>query len=606
MRQVQFKYFVLLAVVIVTGSLFVCDALAVSRDTMYVDASNMGMQDGTMAHPFQTINQALSTSAQEIRIAEGNYTETLEIYPGLTILGGFAHGTWVCDWILHPVTVTGMDWAVIHSSSEISDVHIAGLILTGVSHVTSCGICLDNVTGNVLIENCTITTLIGPSGTPGENCDWVPDCPNLHGGDAPDVYGIHTTGGSTRVRNNRIMFLHGGSGGDGGTWDYAAGHTDGGDGGRGGDVFGIDVQGFVGSNIIEYLVGGDGGDGNNGFDDTGYGGDGGQGGDGGNGFGIMLQDNYAWQINNNIAYIDGGPGGDGGDGTWNASPGMGGMGGTATGLHANYGYHDLIHLTIATLTGGLGGDGGDWNQYMGSDSIAGGRGGLGGSAICVATVDTVSFENNILTSTLGTAGGAGGSGDPAGEDGFPGQGYGINVLMWSKSHRDPLLLYNDVWGHSTASYSNVDPGPNDISADPMFFAGPLGDFYLSQTAAGQMDDSPCVNAGNPVSELPDGTTRIDEVMDTGIVDLGFHYPIMATPTPTPPPCINNGDVDASGGLTPSDALAAFQIYLQIIPNPSEQERCAADCDGSNAVSPADAFCIFMHYLSGACDCADPL
>ncbi len=71
--------------------------------------------------------------------------------------------------------------------------------------------------------------------------------------------------------------------------------------------------------------------------------------------------------------------------------------------------------------------------------------------------------------------------------------------------------------------------------------GPLGDYYLSQTAAGQAQTSPCVDAGDPLATLPYGTTRTDEVPDAPPADIGFHYlysenpPPTFTPTPTPTP-----------------------------------------------------------------------
>ena len=88
----------------------------------------------------------------------------------------------------------------------------------------------------------------------------------------------------------------------------------------------------------------------------------------------------------------------------------------------------------------------------------------------------------------------------------------------------------------------------------------------------------------------------------------------ATPSPTEPPptmtptmpCVNTGDVDNNDSITPEDALKAFQIYLAIIPDPSEGEYCRADCNGTSTVTPEDALCIFLHYLSGECQCADPL
>jgi len=63
-----------------------------------------------------------------------------------------------------------------------------------------------------------------------------------------------------------------------------------------------------------------------------------------------------------------------------------------------------------------------------------------------------------------------------------------------------------------------------IEADPRFVSGPFGEHYLSTIETGQNVDSPCVDAGDPAAAIPEGTTRIDFVEDTGIVDMGYHYP----------------------------------------------------------------------------------
>ena len=72
-----------------------------------------------------------------------------------------------------------------------------------------------------------------------------------------------------------------------------------------------------------------------------------------------------------------------------------------------------------------------------------------------------------------------------------------------------------------------------------------------------------------------------------------------------PPCIHTGDVNNDGVLTPDDANLAFQIYLTEYA-PTYDERCAADCNGDGIISPGDALCIWKNYLSGDCQCVDPL
>ena len=68
-------------------------------------------------------------------------------------------------------------------------------------------------------------------------------------------------------------------------------------------------------------------------------------------------------------------------------------------------------------------------------------------------------------------------------------------------------------------------------ADPLFVTGPLGGFYLSQTAAGQGANSPAVDKGKGVPAdygLQGYTTRTDGAPDTGTVDIGYHHPDPAT------------------------------------------------------------------------------
>jgi len=99
--------------------------------------------------------------------------------------------------------------------------------------------------------------------------------------------------------------------------------------------------------------------------------------------------------------------------------------------------------------------------------------------------------------------------------------------VYAYSNGYATLLNNDVWNNSGGNYSGIPPGSNDISVDPLFVTGPLGDYYLSQTSAGQGQDSPCLDYGFATAEslgLDTYTTRTDTVPDSGMVDLGYHYP----------------------------------------------------------------------------------
>ena len=64
-------------------------------------------------------------------------------------------------------------------------------------------------------------------------------------------------------------------------------------------------------------------------------------------------------------------------------------------------------------------------------------------------------------------------------------------------------------------------GEGNIQGDPMFVAGPFGDYYLHP-------ESPCIDAGSQSAQdagLSDRTTLVKGTPDAGIVDMGFHYPI---------------------------------------------------------------------------------
>jgi len=126
------------------------------------------------------------------------------------------------------------------------------------------------------------------------------------------------------------------------------------------------------------------------------------------------------------------------------------------------------------------------------------------------------------------------------------------------------VTYSDVQGGFS--------GTGNINALPLFVTGPLGEHYLSQIAAGQSSDSPCVNTGNAQSSgecftAASGTvcfsqlaSRTDHEVDAGVVDMGYHYDPSgyifptATPEPTAPPTATEAPTSSptlSPTLTPS-------------------------------------------------------
>ena len=104
---------------------------------------------------------------------------------------------------------------------------------------------------------------------------------------------------------------------------------------------------------------------------------------------------------------------------------------------------------------------------------------------------------------------------------------GKEVYLYSGA--DFTISYTDLDGLSGSIHkepgSIVVLGDGMIDADPLFVEGPDGAYYLSQTAAGQPENSPCVDAGDPAGAPPEGTTRTDQLPDQAPTDLGAHYAI---------------------------------------------------------------------------------
>ncbi len=143
------------------------------------------------------------------------------------------------------------------------------------------------------------------------------------------------------------------------------------------------------------------------------------------------------------------------------------------------------------------------NNTIVENKCLGGTWRYGGGILIYDSTNTIG--NNIVANNTASSGGG----------------------IYASANGYATLLNNDVWNNSGGNYSGITPGSNDISLDPLFVTGPLGDYYLSQTSSGQGQDSPCLDYGFATAEslgLDTYTTRTDTVPDSGIVDLGYHYP----------------------------------------------------------------------------------
>jgi len=87
------------------------------------------------------------------------------------------------------------------------------------------------------------------------------------------------------------------------------------------------------------------------------------------------------------------------------------------------------------------------------------------------------------------------------------------------------VFYTDIQGGWAGT------GSNNKNTNPLFVClpGALGypeGYFLSQIAAGQGSDSPCVDEGSVSASsyfTGDYSTRTDAVSDTGQIDMGYHY-----------------------------------------------------------------------------------
>lgn len=157
-----------------------------------------------------------------------------------------------------------------------------------------------------------------------------------------------------------------------------------------------------------------------------------------------------------------------------------------------------------------------------------------------------------------------------------------DCILWSNS---PDQIDGDELTHFI-TYCNIEGGYAGVGnrdADPLFCVGPVGEYYLSQTASGQPDDSPCLDAGSDQSDnicftmptreicMDELTTRTDSIPDSGTVNMGFHYslvPFTPNPTVTPSPtstpneCTNLGcevEVPAESFSTGDEFYCDIQI-----------------------------------------------
>ena len=136
----------------------------------------------------------------------------------------------------------------------------------------------------------------------------------------------------------------------------------------------------------------------------------------------------------------------------------------------------------------------------------------------------------------------------------------------------PTVVYCDVQGGTGQPWF----GLGCIDQDPLFVLGPRHSYYLSQTAAGQAADSPCVDTGSdPAADLGlnELTTRTDGVPDTGTVDMGYHTLAGGCPEGLP------GDVDGNNVVDGLDLTAVLSAWETTAGDPLWNPAADLDCNG---------------------------
>jgi len=377
-----------------------------------------------------------------------------------------------------------------------------------------------------LISYCRTRDIIGEDGANGTG--------GQNGG--PGQTAITGWGGAIYCENSSPKFIcceisynntgnaTGGAGGEGGyVYVSPEGSGSGGDGGTGGN--GLAGQGgaialFNSSPLFEGCI--------ISHNSTGQG-MGGAGGNGGDAYGYWGGPGYE------IPHVYGGDGGVGGSGS-------GGDGGA---FSADLESQSQIFNCLFSFNecgngyGGLGGGGGEAN---GSFAVCvDGYGGAGGDGTGGSGFGIYKMAPNFppllsctitqhFTPSSGQGGGGGTNGSGIGTGPW-GTGTNGSKVLWG----DNLAISNSIiWNNlapiisnnATITYTCFEggfAGQGNLNADPAFVNGPEGDCYLSQIAAGQPIQSPCVDAADPASIMLVGTTRIDGVLDQNVLDMGFHY-----------------------------------------------------------------------------------
>jgi len=197
----------------------------------------------------------------------------------------------------------------------------------------------------------------------------------------------------------------------------------------------------------------------------------------------------------------------------------------------------------------------DGDMSIANGLIAGNQADLMGGGVYCNYGDTMAIEGTTITGNSAGLSGGGIFVDISASVAVTGS------IFWDDSPEEIKLNVESSADVTWSAVAGGFTGEGNIDADPLFVEGPGGAYYLSQIAAGQAEQSPCVDAGDPSTAPLRGTTRTDGVTDTGVVDMGCHHGsgmrlvAGAGPAPFNPPEVRVFPLYA--GAVPDESFLAY-------------------------------------------------
>ena len=172
------------SVTLVVSGAAVATAIYVSEsDPAAIDDANCGLGpvfSGTGNHPCRTITQGLAratvTGRGELRVADGRYTEAVNLVNGKNLLGGYQADTWqrhlsTTNTIIDGVSSSGNHDRTVVASSITSPTVFEGFVVRGSSNAKTGGnsyaIYVSSSNANLVIRNNSIYGGVGGPGAQG-------------------------------------------------------------------------------------------------------------------------------------------------------------------------------------------------------------------------------------------------------------------------------------------------------------------------------------------------------------------------------------------------------------------------------------------------------